>query len=269
MLLPYASYLRIYEPATDQSDGGVDGLRAGEGGTTLALSSEQRTVLTTSLASAMLPPVAEEIPAAYTMLRDGVRYVCPADLALRSWLALVSFADDTDAITRALFFARDPSEQPQEFVVWRMANPTASPHIRQATWGVPRSWFLLVAQDECERYDLEGEPSMRFRTPLADARRRLLSAYEVLDATIDEVDLLDELEEIGRWLASFADESWLELDYAGVARLLGDELAGDRSAEEIETALDALERRDFATAGETYRSFAVRWRIVNALERAN
>lgn len=273
MLLPYASYLRVYEPATDAgspADHPAAGLSERDGGTALALSTEQRTVLTTSLASAMLPPVMDELAGAYTMRRDGALYVCPVDLALRSWLALVSFADDTDAMTRALFFAQDPGERPaEEFVVWRMANPTANPHIRQATWGVPRAWFLLVAQEERELYDLEGESSVRFRAPVADARRRLQSAYGVLDATIDDVELIDELEELGHWLASFADESWLELDYAGVARLLGDELAGDRSAYEITSALRAIQRHDFAVAGETYRHFVERWRIVNALERAN
>jgi hypothetical protein len=61
----------------------------------------------------------------------------------------------------------------------------------------------------------------------------------------------------------------LELDDAGVAGLLGAGLVDDRSADEISTALRAIGRRDFATAGETYRQFVERWRPVTALERAS
>jgi hypothetical protein len=126
-----------------------------------------------------------------------------------------------------------------------------------------------VAQEEREQYDLEGAPSVRFRTLVSDARRRLLSAFTVLNAAVDDEDLLDELSDLGHWLAAFSDDCWLELDYAGVASLLGAELAGDRSASEITSALRAIGRRDFARAGEAYHCFVERWRIVTALERAN
>jgi hypothetical protein len=273
VLLPYASYLRVYEPAETMS---TPGLGTGHGDppvetvATLTLSREQQTVLTRTVARSIPPRAHDDLAGCYLMRRDGSLYVCPVDLALRSWLAVAAFGDETDATTQALFLARDYRDSAEEeYAAWRALNPAALPHIRQATWGVPRTWFLLVVHEEREQYDLEGEPSVRYRTPVADARRRLLSAFTVLNATIDDADLLAELSDLGRWLSSFSDECWVELDYAGVARLLGAELAGDRSAYEIKSALRAIGRRDFAAAGDTYRQFVERWRAVTALERAN
>ena len=204
------------------------------------------------------------------MRHDDLLYVCPMDLAARCWVAIASFTQDTDAMTRALFFVADHAESAQErLVAWRLTNPGAVPHIRDSTWGVPRTWFLLVTQDERERYDVDGESSVRFRTSIAAARERLRSAYTVLSAMIDDADLLAELGDLGHWLAAFSDDSRVEVDYAGAAGLLGIELETDRSAAEIETALAAMGRRDFGAAGEAYRHFVERWRAVNALERAN
>lgn len=272
MLLPYASYLRVYEPADPMS---TPGLGVGHGDppvetATSTLSTEQRTVLSRTMTTRTAPQPRDDLAGCYLLRRDGSLFVCPVDLVLRSWLALASFTDDTDSRTQALFLGDDQRAATEaEYAAWRADNPTALPHIRQATWGVPRTWFLLVAQEEREVYDLDGEPSVRFRTPVADARRRLLSAFTILNATVDDDDLLEELSDLGGWLAAFPGESWVEVDYAGVARLLGPGLAGDRSAYEIKGALRAIQRHDFATAGETYRQFVERWRAVTALERAN
>ncbi|MEJ7629628.1 MAG: hypothetical protein WKF54_08555 [Nocardioidaceae bacterium] len=273
MLLPYASYLRVYEPAEPLS---TRGLGAGRGdppvetAATVTLSSEQRTVLSRTLAETTAPRAGDDLAGCYLMRRDGSLFVCPVDLVLRSWLAMAAFIEDADEGTEAIFLAHDQRAAVDAgYAAWRAANPTALPHIRQATWGVPRTWFLLIAQEEREQYDLEGETSVRFRTPVTDARRRLLSGFTILNATIDDDDLLQELSDLGGWLAAFPDESWVEVDYAGVARLLGPALAGDRSAYEVKSALRAIQRRDFATAGETYRQFVERWRTVTAMERAN
>ena len=111
--------------------------------------------------------------------------------------------------------------------------------------------------------------SVRYRSRIVDARRRIAAADRLLRAAIDDVELLDEIVTLSDWLGCFADESWLELDYAGIARFLGDELASDQSARDIHRALDAMRREDFAAAGEAYRAFQERWRAVNAFERAN
>jgi hypothetical protein len=273
VLLPYASYLRIYQPAeptaTPRFTLGPNEPRV-DTVSTLALSREQQTVLERTLSAAPTIRSEDDLAGCYVMHRDGAMFVCPVDLALRSWLATGSFGAEVDPTSAAFLL---PAEvvvtAEREYAAWRAARPTVMPHIREATWGVPRTWFLLVAQEEREQYDLEGQPSVRFRAPLADARRRLLSAFTVLNSVIDDDDLLAELSDLGRWLSAFAEDCWLELDYAGVAALLGSELSGDRSAYEISSALRAIGRRDFARAGETYHRFVERWRTVNARERAS
>jgi hypothetical protein len=271
VLLPYASYLRVYEPA-EQSAVTVPGVATGdapvEAAATVTLAREQQTVLRKTVASA--PGTQADLTGCYLLRRDDRLYVCGVDLALRSWLALATFVEDTDSTTRALFLLSGHAERAEmQFTSWRMANPATVPHIRSATWGVPRTWFLVVAEDEREGYEVGGAPSVRFRTPLAVARGRLEAAQALVSAMIDDDELIEELDDLEGWLASFAADSWLELDYAGVGHLLGAALDSDRSAAEIATAMSALERKDFAAAGESYRSFVDRWRVVNALERAN
>ncbi len=272
-MLPYASYLRVYEPVDHPP---ASGSAAGRGDApletvaTLTLEREQMTVLTKVIASAAPPRAHDDLAGCYLLRRDGRLLRCPVDLALRSWLALASFVEETEGTTQRLFFLPDHSESAAaEFADWRTGHPTAVPHIREATWGVPRTWFLLVRQGEREHYDLDGCPSVRFTVPIAQARERLASASGLLGLMVDDAELLDELDDLTHWLADFPDGSWLELDYAGVARLLGDALGSDASAEEITTALAAIEGRDFATAGDAYHRFVERWRVVNALARAN
>jgi hypothetical protein len=127
----------------------------------------------------------------------------------------------------------------------------------------------MVVEDERERYDDGDVRTVRYRARILDARRRLSAAHRLLRSMLDDTDVLDELSGLSTWLESFDPASWVELDYAGVARLLGDELHSDQSARDIHRAMDALRREDFASAGIAYRAFEERWRAVNAFERAN
>jgi len=97
----------------------------------------------------------------------------------------------------------------------------------------------------------------------------LAAAYRLLSSVIDDTEVLEELEGLSSWLEAFDDASWVELDYAGIARLLGEALQHDQSARDIHRAIDALRREDYASAGVSYRAFEERWRVVNAFERAN
>jgi hypothetical protein len=127
----------------------------------------------------------------------------------------------------------------------------------------------MVVEDERETYDAGTFRSVRYRCRMLDARRRMAAALRLLHSTIDDIELLDELTRLSDWLDAFDPESWLELDYAGIARFLGERLPADQSAREIHRALDALRREDYPAAGQAYRMFEERWRAVNAYERAN
>ncbi|HSS68842.1 MAG TPA: hypothetical protein VLK34_09850 [Nocardioidaceae bacterium] len=269
-MLPYASYLRVYEPLDalpDDVRSGVSELPGQRTGTTLQAEQQQ------ALAMAVGPPGSvRDAPAvdAYALRRDGRDYFCPVDLSLRSWLSLTRLVDSVgDAAVGVILPEAGRTLAGEAFLRWRQENPTAVPHIRQTTWGVPRTWFVMVVEDERETYSAGSFRSVRYRSRLGDARRRMAAANRLLRAAIDDVELLDEMVGLADWLESFDAESWVELDYAGVARFLGDQLASDQSARDIHRALDALRREDFSAAGEAYRTFEERWRAVNAYERAN
>jgi hypothetical protein len=269
-VLPYTSYLRVYEPL----DALPDDIRARVAGTAgrrtgATLQTEQQ------LAMSMVvgPPgsVRDKVATdAYTMRRDGRDYFCPVDLSLRSWLSLTTLVESMgDAAVGVILPQAGRTLAGEEFLRWRQQNPTAVPHIRQTTWGVPRTWFVMVVEDERETYEAGNVRSVRYRARIVDARRRIAAANRLLRAVIDDIELIDEIVGLTDWLESFDMGSWLELDYAGIAGFLDDQLASDQSARDIHRALDALRREDYAAAGESYRTFEERWRTVNAFERAN
>ena len=66
---------------------------------------------------------------------------------------------------------------------------------------------------------------------MSAARRRVARALRTLRTRLGdldvELDVVDELEDLGRWLEEFHARSWVELDYAGLARLLGPEVVAE------------------------------------------
>lgn len=272
-MLPYPSYLRVYEPLHALSAGVQSHLADdldvnSEAGLTLA--TEQQTALARAVTSAGLVVENSQAPTSYVLRREGHSFYCPTDMPLRSWLSLTTLLQEAGAATAHLWFPPDSLAHADEaFLKWRQAHPSAVPHIRQTTWGIPRTWFVLVAEDERETYEVAGRSSVRYRARIADARRRLASAHAILVRVIDETELLEELLDLGNWLEAFDPTSWVELDYAGIARLLGEALTTDQSARDIHRALASLRKGDFASAGASYRAFEERWRVVNGYERAN
>ncbi len=272
-MLPYASYLRVYQPARALSPAIRGDLQASKATLTESLATvaaEQQTALRRTVTGATLEQGRTEPAQVYVLRREGRLHLCPVDLSLRSWLSLTALIDGrNDPSLRLLVPPGSLAVADEAFLRWRRDHPTDVPHIREATWGVPRTWFTLVVDDERELYDAGGFSGVRYRSRLVDARRRLSSAQRTLRDLVDDVELLDELTSLGRWLEAFDETSWIELDYAGCARLLAGQLREDHSAREISRALRALRAGDFAAAATAYRSFEQRWRRVSAYERAN
>ncbi len=272
-MLPYPSYLRVYEPLSvlgaevRESLSGKGRSHVDNAGT---LSAEQQAVLRRTVTSARVTPADDRSVAAYELRREGRLHVCPVDMPLRSWLSLTSLVDSAaDPSLNLLVPAGSLAVADETFLRWRRDHPQAVAHIQQVTWGVPRTWFVMVAADERELYDAGGFSSLRYRTRMLDARRRMGSAHRILRDVVDDAELLDELSGLASWLEAFDDAAWVELDYAGVARLLSADLREDHSARDISRALRALRASDYASAATAYRSFEHRWRAVSAYERAN
>ncbi|PJE96936.1 hypothetical protein CUT44_15385 [Streptomyces carminius] len=275
VVVPYASYLRVYEPLAafpepershwaryarrEHLPGAQDELRR-------------------SLAGLVpVPPVVvpvRESADAFVAEADGVLCVCPWRTRLRGWLALGRLGGELPP--PVLDTAVPPvvrREAAADYERWRERNPDARPWIRSAAWHVPIRWFVLFADEEREYGKGEGgglgsAPEggglvLRYRTPMVQARRRLARGLRVLREELEDSPLVDGLVDVGRWLEEFHPRSLVELDYGGLVYTLSEEeLAADHSAADTAEGLAALREGDAARAGAVYERLSDRWRAV-------
>lgn len=257
-----------------------------------------------------VPPVAvpeQESREAFVHEADGVVYLCPWRTRLRTWMALEELQELLPApLLDAAVPAETRARAEADWDRWRAQNPDGRPWILTETWNVPVRWFLLFGAEDREfepgRWTdgaaADGEegvdgavagsgpaegadgpaggvkrrtaPVMRYRTPMAQARRRVARGYRVLRDTLDEGPMVAGVEEVGRWLEEFHPRSLVELDYGGLVDVIPEEgLAGDRSVEEVAEGIAALREGDGARAGRSYRALTERWRQVQELQYAN
>jgi hypothetical protein len=277
VLVPYASYLRVYEP--------LAAFREPERGHWTRYA--RRSVLPTaqdelrrSLAGLVsTPPVAvpvHESGDAFVAVVDGAVCVCPWRTRMRGWLAMSELgglfpATVLDAVLPPV--VRRQAEMDHER--WAERNPDARPWILTTVWHVPVRWFVLFddAEREYVTADADGADGgrlLRYRTPMVQARRRLARALRALRETAGEGPLTEGLVEVGRWLEEFHPRAMVELDYGGLVHALSDEqLAADRSAADVAEGIAALRSGDTDQAGVAYGRLADRWRTVRDLQSSN
>lgn len=129
--------------------------------------------------------------------------------------------------------------------------------------------------EECERQRGTGAigaaPSLRYVAPMASARTRAARALRTLRASLGEqVAITGEVEEVARWLELFHPHALVELDYGGVAGLLGNVgLASDDSLSDVQLGLASLAAGDATGAAAAHRRLSRRWGRVRALARAS
>ncbi|MFJ8012123.1 hypothetical protein [Streptomyces sp. NPDC096339] len=269
--VPYASYLRVYEPlAAFPEPERAHWADYARRGTAPTAQDELLRSLTDLVRVPVVGVPAHESADAFTAEVDGVLLVCPWRTRLRGWLALQELVEwfPLPVLDAALPPAarRRASE---EYERWRERNPDARPWIRTGVWQVPLRWFVLVADEEREY--LPGE-RLRYRTPMVQARRRLARALRTLrDAEGEGYEPLAEgLVEVGSWLEEFHPKSMVELDYGGLLHALpADRLAADRSAGVLAAGVAALRAGDTRGAAEAYGELSDRWRAVRERLFAN
>ncbi|MGC9500619.1 hypothetical protein [Streptomyces sp. WG7] len=277
VIVPYAAYLRVYEPlaAFPEEERG-HWTRYAHRTDLPSYQDELRRSLTDLLPT---PPVAvpvHESADAFVAEVDGVVCVCPWRTRLRGWQALGELAEDfPEPVLDALLPPVVRRQTAQDYERWLERNPDARPWIRTATWQVPINWFVLVSDAERE-YDKGGDgegaaaPVLRYRTPMAQARRRVARGLRALKEAMDEGPLIDGLVDVGRWLEEFHPRSLVELDYGGLVHALpAGELEDDHSAADVAEGIDALRRGDGVTAGAAYGRLVERWRAVRDRRSAN
>ncbi|MFF1833581.1 hypothetical protein ACFVXE_05130 [Streptomyces sp. NPDC058231] len=275
VLVPYASYLRVYEPlaAFPEPERAHWARYAGRARLPTAQDELRR-----SLADlAATPPVgvpAHESGDAFVAELNGVVCVCPWRTRLRGWLALGELAEMFPApVLDAVLPPVVRGQAVADHERWAERNPDARPWIRTAVWQVPVRWFVLFSDGEREHTEAAGDgvaPVLRYRTPMVQARRRLARALKTLRETVDDGPLAAGLVDVGRWLEEFHPRALVELDYGGLVHALSaEQLAADRSAADVAEGIAALQAGDTEGAGEAYRRLAERWRAVRDRQFAN
>ncbi|MFK4224358.1 hypothetical protein [Streptomyces sp. NPDC019890] len=273
VLVPYAAYLRVYEPlaAFPEPERGHWARYARRERTPTA-QDELRRSLADLLPTPPVPVPVHESGDAFVAEVDGVVCVCPWRTRLRGWLALEELSEQLPApLLDAVLPPVVRGQAAADYEQWRERNPDARPWIRTAVWQVPVRWFVLFSDDERE-YEPAGTaaPRMRYRTPMVQARRRVARALKTLRDTIDEGPLTEGLVDVGRWLEEFHPRSLVELDYGGLVHALtGVQLDEDHSAADLAAGIAALQAGDGEGAGEAYARLVDRWRAVRDLQFAN
>lgn len=149
-------------------------------------------------------------------------------------------------------------------------DPTARSHILSSPWHVPLRWFACFSPDEREMYEAVHGPSIRYRTTIALALDRMGATITTLEnAGFDDVIVADAAD-LEDWIAGFAEDGMLELDYHTVARHFPDaELVFDESADDVRRSLEALRSESWDEAGQAYSDVASRWMSAQALTYVN
>ena len=298
-MLPYAAYLRVYEPLSAFSE--ADGERWAAYANSpdrprrsRALLAEQSEALGRLIA---LPPIATppcESEHAYVRWADGVTYICPWQTRLRSWLALTRLRATSAPLLAAAFVPGDVQRASREFARWQGRVSSLRVFVQACTWSVPSVWFAPFAPEE--RWLVLGtapEPeaggpatasatrTLIYATAMPQARRRVAQALAAVrraqaaglaaqPAGVGPAGAYPELAEVGRWLEEFHPHSLVELDYGGLVHLLDDTaLRADQSVAEVSAAVRALDEGEPELAAAMYQRLRTRWQALEALELAN
>jgi hypothetical protein len=269
---PYCAYLRVYEPlaAFDPEERAAWLSYAGQAEPrSQRLHAEHRNALAGVLSMPPRPVPSDEPREAFVLETGGTVHVCPVQARLRSWMALGQFREGLpEALLHAFVPPASLERADADHAAWGRSVSTVPLRILTATWSVPIHWFVPFTPAD---RDVRLDPAeVVLRTRMSAARRRVGRSLRTLRRSVGEITYVDDLEDVGRWLEDFHPRSWLELDYGGLARILGPEgLAADRSVEEVSDALHALAGGDEVAAATAYRSVVDRWAQVRALEHAN
>ncbi|MFC7568976.1 hypothetical protein ACFQU9_38160 [Actinomadura namibiensis] len=153
-MLPYAAYLRVYEPVTAFPEPArtlwtayADSRRRPR--RVHALRAEQREALGRLAARPPRPAPERESEHAYVRRSDDMIYVCPWETRLRSWRSFARFRERTPESLAARFVPPLVTARvEEEFERWRRSGRNLDPHIQCSTWHVPIAWFVPFAAAE-------------------------------------------------------------------------------------------------------------------------
>ncbi|MGV2921247.1 hypothetical protein [Streptomyces alfalfae] len=273
--VPYASYLRVYEPLAAFPEPERDHwARYARRSDRPSYQDELRRSLADLVSTPPVPVPVHESGDAFVVETEGVVRVCPWRTRLRGWQAMGELPEQLPApVLDAVLPPVLRRQTAADYERWRVRNPDARPWIRTSTWQVPLHWFVLVSDEERVYEPCAGPgrpPVFRYRTKMVEARRRVARGLRTLRDALDDAPLVEGLVDVGRWLEEFHPRSLVEVDYGGLVHAVpADELDEDHSAADVAEGIEALREGDGEAAGEAYARLVERWRAIRHLQFAN
>ncbi len=208
---------------------------------------------------------------AFVIDYEGRRFICPRHPRLRMLEGVLAFRNAYAGPVATMLVPEVTAERAaRELRRMHSRHPGVRSHILTSAFAVPLRWFAAFDPTERILTEVDGVTTIRYRTRLRAAVKRLRRTVAVLDnAGFDEA-IVEPVTELLEWVDAFSDDAVLELDYGGVATLFSSaDLALDESAADVAASLDALEEEDYDTAGEHYSEAASRWAHAQSLAYAN
>jgi len=202
---------------------------------------------------------------------NGRTYLSPHRLRLRILAAMLAFREEQPVELWDRFVPKKEARQARrQLAKHRRRDPHGATFIHQSPWHVPIRWFVLFKDEERRLVDDDhGRLRLRYLTSARRAMRRAGDAIPVLRRS-DLGPIGELVVDLHQWIASFDPKSVVELDYGELCDFLTwDELDDDHSAAEVQQALDALGRHEYAQAAETYQGVIVRWAEIRSREVFN
>lgn len=266
---PYVASLRVYEPLVAFDP--ADRLRWSGIATTENTNLEEQQLAMRRLVFPESPALRPD--GAHILEIDGDRYVCPWSTATRCWAAMEEFKISLPASVSSLFLPAGLEEVITSGIEF---SEEKVPHILTQTWIIPPRWFSLFSPDERVRGRDSQGPFTVFRTSIANAKIRSEKSHAVVQTAFGNGQVEEEIAQLGNWLEVFHAQSFLELDYGGLAGYLElslisdgeDGLDADTSVEDVQSSLAGLASSDATAAGRGYERLVSRWRKVSAFEQA-
>jgi len=198
----------------------------------------------------------------------GRSLVCPRQGRLRMLEGILAFSNAHPGAS--LLPQNAVQRAADELADIKAGRPRARSHILTSPWHVPLRWFAAFEPDDRDLYDVGSDVSVRYRTDLGDAIEKVSDAVDVIDRAGFDDNVVEQVEDLERWLNDFPEDSMLELDYSSVAELFSAvELAFDDSVAQVRESLAALGQLDYETAGEKYAAVASRWARAQSLTYVN
>lgn len=202
----------------------------------------------------------EECFEVYEREIEGETFFCPTHTRLRWLLALIAFEQSIPDAVPIFFTEKEVADARRELDAIEREHPGIRPPIVQSLWHVPPQWFVCFDDAERRIEQAGDHPTIRYETSVASALRRVDYALDTVTGGIVHPVIVGVIYELKEWLKGFDARSLVELDYASVATLFApDDIADDRSAADVRSAIDALGEGDGRKAGLYYRRVNERW----------